>query len=136
SSDHLSTSASYACVWAPDGSREGIFRAMQARRTFGATTHIRLLFKAGEHWMGEVIESETVPAFTLRVAGTAPLELIEVLHNGKVVQTLDTKGSKQFSTEFMPDITLRGDDYIYIHLRQKDGNRAWSSPIWITAPKE
>jgi hypothetical protein len=134
SSDHLSTSASYACVWAPDGTREGIFRSMQARRTFGATTHIRLRFQTGEHWMGETIESASVPAFSLAILGTAPLKQIEVLHNGVVVESLDPKGRTHFEQSFTPDVTLRGEDYFYVHAVQADGNRAWSSPIWVTSP--
>ena len=53
SSDHMSTSASYACVWADEASRESIFRALRQRRTYGATTNIRLAVHAGDHWMGQ-----------------------------------------------------------------------------------
>ena len=134
SSDHLSTSASYACVWAPDSTAEAIFRSMQARRTFGATSHIRLLFKTGEHWMGEIVTASTAPQFHVQVEGTGPIERIEVLHNGTVVSTFDPEGQAGFEREFVPQVELTGNDYFYIHIRQRDGNRAWSSPIWVTAP--
>ena len=41
-SDHLSTDASFSCVWAEKSTRESIFRAMQARRTYAATSKIIL----------------------------------------------------------------------------------------------
>ena len=134
SSDHLSTSASYACVWAPEATRESIFRAMQARRTFGATDHIRLVFKSGAHWMGERIVAAAAPTFQVSIQGTAPIELLQVFHNGEVVQTLETGAGAGFETEFTPQATLTGGDYFYLYLRQKDGNQAWSSPIWVEKP--
>ncbi len=136
SSDHLSTSASYACVWAPEGTREAIFRAMQARRTFGATSPIRMVFKTGNHWMGERITATKVPTFQVSIQGTGYIELLQVFHNGNELQTLKTSGAKDWETEFTPKVTLTGQDYFYLYLRQKDGNQAWSSPIWVEKSTE
>jgi len=74
SSDHMSTAASYACVWTKELSRESIFRALQARRSFAATAPIQLAVRAGEHWMGEEFSVAEFPEVTIRAKGTAPVD--------------------------------------------------------------
>lgn len=133
SSDHLSTGASYACVWTPRIGREPIFRSMQARRTFGATDNIRLLFTSGDHWMGEEFTAHEVPQFRVEIDATAPIEQVMVYDNGLPVQGLEvSKDALSIHTTFRPQGYFGGSHYIYVHMTQIDGNQAWSSPIWVT----
>ena len=133
SSDHLSTGASYACVWTPRIGREPIFRSMQARRTFGATDNIRLVFTSGDHWMGEEFTADEVPRFRIEIDGTAPIEQVVVYDNGLAVQWLEvSKDASSIHTTFGPQGYFGGSHYIYVHMIQTDGNQAWSSPIWVT----
>ncbi len=133
SSDHVSTSASYACVWAPEGQLESIFRSMQARRTFGATSKIRLIFRSGDHWMGERFTAAEVPTFQIEIDGTAPLKQLTVYDNGLPVSQLPLPDdSSSVNTTYRPGKYFTGRHYVYIHLVQADGNQAWSSPIWVT----
>ena len=85
SSDHSSTAASYACVWAPESELKSIFRSMQARRTFGATDKIRLIFRSGETWMGERFVAKAIPEFQIEIDGTAPLKTLTLYDNGQPV---------------------------------------------------
>lgn len=133
SSDHMSTSGSYACVWVEEPSREAIFRALQARRTYGATDKIRLTFRAGKHWMGEAFSAAEVPPLELNVAGTAPIESVTLVVDGKAFKTVHPHEQK---VELRDRLDLTGRHYIYYHLVQSDGNEAWSSPVWITVPQE
>jgi len=135
SSDHYSTEASYACVWAERRGRESIFRAMQARRTYGATAKIRLMVRIGEHWMGERFESPTFPPLDIEADGTAPLSLIEVVVNGEVRQSYRPNKQRVTLTYEPP---TRGPSlyYVYVRLQQTDGNAAWSSPIWVNVLEE
>lgn len=133
SSDHLSTSASYACVWTPRRGREGIFRSMQARRTYGATAKIRLVFRSGDHWMGEVFTARALPEFQIEIDGTAALEQLIVYQDGRMVRRIPTPGAKtSIRTTFRPGKYFTGSHYLYVHMVQVDGNQAWSSPIWVT----
>ena len=133
SSDHLSTGASYACVWTPRIGREPIFRSMQARRTFGATDNIRLVFTSGDHWMGEEFTADEVPRFRIEIDGTAPIEQVTVYDNGFPVRGLEvSKDALSIHTTFRPQGYFGGSHYIYVHMTQADGNQAWSSPIWVT----
>lgn len=134
SSDHLSTHRSYAGVWTRDQDRASIFQALKHRRTFGATDKIRLLFKSGDHWMGERYTTSERPSFEVEVDGTAEIASIDVYRDGTLVRSLsiaDNDGS--ITTSFTPAEPLRGTHYFYVYLRQVDGNQAWSSPIWVTA---
>jgi hypothetical protein len=128
SSDHMSTSASYACVWAEEPSRESIFAAMKARRTFGATAKIQLAVRAGDHWMGEEIRADRLPPLELTVTGTAPIRSIELIVDGKVTQVFSPK--KREARLRVP-LDLAGEHYVYFHLTQADGNQAWSSPLFL-----
>ncbi len=133
SSDHVSTSASYACVWAPKSELKTIFRSMQARRTYGATDKIRLVFRSGDYWMGQRFVAKTIPEFQIEIDGTAPLKSLTLYDNGWPVSKIPLKdGKTSIKTTYKPDKYFTGKHYLYIHLVQADGNQAWSSPIWVT----
>lgn len=128
SSDHMSTSASYACVWAEQPTRESIFRALQARRTFGATTNIRLVVRAGEHWMGEQMHAQNPFELTLEADAPAPIETVEMIVDGRLRETVPSGEQHVRLTRELP---ADAGDYVYFHLTAADGNEAWSSPIWL-----
>ncbi len=128
SSDHMSTSASYACVWAEDATRESIFQALQSRRTFGATANIQLMVRAGDHWMGEIIKTKRMPELHLNAVGTAPIASVKLVLDGKVIET---QSPNQQKVEVSKQLNLKGSHYVYFHVVQTDGNEAWSSPIWV-----
>lgn len=132
SSDHLSTSGSYACVWSPEPGREGIFRSMQARRTYGATAPIRLIFRAGNDWMGSILQRDDVPTFQYEVEGTAALKEIDVVRDGTIVRTIANNGDGRIMTGELSGLNpLNGKTWVYLRVKQHDGQKAWSSPIWV-----
>ncbi|QDU95989.1 DUF3604 domain-containing protein [Lignipirellula cremea] len=128
SSDHSSTSASYACVWAPQATRPSIFDAFKARRTYGATARIELIAQAGEHWMGEEIAGGKLPPLRLKATGTDIIRSVELVVDGKVVKEFSPL-KKQI--EIAHDLDLAGSHFVYFHLTQVDGNEAWSSPFFL-----
>ena len=90
SSDHLSTGASFACVWSPQRSRTALFRSLQARRTFGATADIVLRVQCGENWMGSQIRAVNVlrsDKLIIAVTGTATIQSLEVYRNVDRIET-------------------------------------------------
>ncbi len=133
SSDHISTSASYAGVWAENSSRESIFRALQARRTFAATDKIWLMFKSDTHCMGEITTPENESQLSLKVLGTAPIQSINLIVDGETYKTWSPNNE---SVEIDINLGLSSKRYAYFHLIQTDGNEAWSSPIWFDGDGE
>ncbi|HJP00481.1 MAG TPA: hypothetical protein QF764_01770 [Planctomycetota bacterium] len=133
SSDHLSTSASYACVWTDEVEREAVFRSLQARRTFGATAPMRLVFRAGAHWMGEIVSVEGPLEVTIEVDADAPLEEVELWIDGQVVErfTPDGRQVSLSATTVLPLPAPGQESYAFVRVVRADGQRAWSSPIWF-----
>ncbi len=135
SSDHMSTSASYAGVWVETVQREPVFRALQTRRTFAATAKIELQLTAnGKHWMGEILPTSDQPVeLALRVKGTAPIRTVELIVDGVVEKTFTPRDD---SVQLTESINPLGKRYAYFHLVQRDGNEAWSSPVWFDGTRE
>ena len=134
SSDHLSTSASYAGVWSPEPSREAVFRSLQARRTFAATTPLQLELRAGEHWMGERIRGSAPLTFAARVQGTGPVRALSFLLDGVVQETVTAAGGTSLDAHWQPGDLPPVEHYVYVHVLQENGEQAWSSPLWFGDP--
>lgn len=67
------------CVYASGLDRESLWEGFFARRVYGTTgERIALELKAGEHWMGEKIESSGPVTFSVGVNGTDGIERIDV----------------------------------------------------------
>jgi hypothetical protein len=133
SSDHLSTSASYACVWSPAVEREPVFRSLQARRTFGATTPMRLILRAGERWMGEIVDVDAPLELTVEVEAGAPLEAVELWVDGTPIERLphlDGAGELVATAVVQPP-DPGSQRYAFVRVLRADGERAWSSPLWL-----
>jgi hypothetical protein len=122
-----------ACVLADDLSREAIWRAMDARRTYGTSGKpILCHWSVNGHEMGREasLEGDRV-SFSASLRGTSPIERVEVVSNGQIVwrshpDTYDVT----ISEEALP--TPKGESaYYYLRLRQHDGHRAWLSPVWL-----
>jgi len=130
SSDHLATHINFTGVYAENPSREALFAAMNARRTFAASDKIVIDFRMGGHWMGEEFRAVPTPPAEVMVMGTARLRSVEVIRNGEVAHAVEPEGTR---VEFTwRDARLpRDGTYYYIRVIQEDGNMAWSSPIWI-----
>lgn len=140
SSDHMSTASSYAGVWAEKRAekrgRESIFRAMQARRTFGATAKINLRMMMGKHWMGEQVTVGEVGPIHVVADGTAVIQGVDLIVDGRVSRTLAQDKQRIELDLTLPafasdQATSDGIHYFYVRVRQADGNLAWSSPIWV-----
>jgi hypothetical protein len=132
SSDHLSTGGSFACVWATEPTRESLFRAMQGRRTFAATSRIRLKVTCGDHWMGEQFFCDKLPPIEIEVTGTAPLKTVELVVDNQPRSLVEKDRQDSTRTFKIQDAALStGPHVIYVRVTQIDGNRAWSSPLWV-----
>lgn len=75
------------------------------------------------------------------VAGTAPIERAELIHNGETLHTWPGEGRRELSLRFEHDGPVRGLEaapdraYYYVRVRQEGGSVAWSSPTWVDPPR-
>ena len=119
-------------VYAEELTREAIFDAIRARRCY-ATTGKRIVveFKADGHWMGEEYGSHHAPHFQVRVMGTAPIEVVTLVRNNRDYYSRRGDG-REMEFEFGKTERPQDTDYYYVRVIQRDGEMAWSSPIWIS----
>ncbi len=138
SSDH-GYGAAYACVYAPENSREAIWQALYDRRTYGSTTYGLVLdVRSGAHWMGEEFSSSSPPSIDVFTRGSVPIRSVEIIGRSKILHTegsiekpLNTKEHRLTWTD--PEWSqLKGEQWYYVRVIQTDDEMAWSSPMWVT----
>ena len=124
-----------AGVWASALTREAIFEALHARRTFG-TTGVRL-----DLWMtvngapqGSEITVGGAVHVEATVRGTVPGLKLTLVSNGEELARQDFKGTAAHFewTDTRPPVSTR---YYYLRARQADGHLGWSSPVWVSAER-
>jgi hypothetical protein len=127
-----------AAILAEERTRESVREALRARRVYATNgPRILLRFALGEHRMGSIrrigakaAAAGVDDAIFVQVIAAAPLEKVELVRSGKVVDGVATVGRLEVS--LTRDIAgLRPGEYVYVRAVQADGGAAWSSPIWI-----
>jgi len=131
SDDHSARTGTHGmtAILAEELTREALFDALRKRRCYG-TTNSRMIidFRADDHLMGEEYRTSKPPLITLFAAGTAPIDRIELVHNGKVVSGKKGTGLVE---EFSFRARSRKSGYYYPRVFQEDGEIGWASPIWV-----
>ena len=114
--------------------RAGVREALTQRRVYATNgPRILLRFAVGGRPMGSVVSCGELarPAeLFFWTAGTGPIERIDVVRNGSVVERLDAQGRDLLSgTTALAD--LRPGEFVYLRVLQRDDGQAWSSPIYF-----
>ncbi len=134
SSDHVSTHTSYACVIAENSSRESLVDAMRKRHTYAATSNILLDYRlaaGGETFIqGDDAAVNSLPELSAKIVGTAPLKKVVVVRDNEYIYSNEPAG-ETFDLRYRENALKPGQHYYYVRVEQKDGNVAWSSPIWV-----
>jgi hypothetical protein len=119
----------------PALTRDALIAALRGRRTY-ATTGARLLldFQAGGLAMGAEGEADQVTC-TATIHAVAPLQHVEIIKDGAPVWSQACDGL-DVTVRWRDPQPPRGEHYYYLHVVQEDGQRAWSSPIWVSAAAE
>jgi hypothetical protein len=137
SSDHRSTFLSFAVAYAENGSRDSIFEALHARRTYGTSSRDLILeFTVAGRPMGEEISIDgTAADVVTRVevgGGGGTIDFVDIMRDGSVWQTA-APGTQTFDG-LWTDPSACGHSY-YVRARFSDSGRAghmgWSSPVWV-----
>jgi hypothetical protein len=130
-SGHAGKAGFLAAVYAKTFDREGIFEALRARRCYGTTgAHLLLNFTANDQPMGSLLDTPVPPRLSVEVHGTAKLEAVEVVRDGKVCRS-ETPTGRDCEFSFVPAALDRPESYFYVRVRQSDGQLAWSSPVFV-----
>ena len=89
-------------------------------------------FRIGDAFLGEVAETDGSPALSATIRGTDDLERVDVVRDNRVIYSVDPVGP-EYRLEFTDAEAPTGNtpSYYYVRCMQRDGNLAWSSPIWV-----
>lgn len=123
-----------ACVYAPELTREAVFDALRARRCY-ATTGARMIleFRVNGVTMGGEASLEDAHAerrLAIHVIGTDDLALLRIIKNNATLVRRDLDGDEVFFEHVDTTAAADGDWYM-VRIEQRDGNTAWSSPVWV-----
>ncbi len=138
SSDH-GGGAGKMGVWAPELTRDAIFEAIRARRTFGTSgPKMGLFVTANGHAMGSVVPRGDGPIeLRVEVVTDQPSPGITIVRNNIDVDEPLTEespaGTLGTVTATWTDESPPGEDLLwyYVRVTREDGQMAWSSPIWF-----
>ena len=123
-------------VFARELTRDAIFDALYHRQVYGTTSiHLFATFFADESFMGS--EIGTPPAFvTLHgvIRGTDDISAVIAVSNlGEIDLTPHyNPETGKYSTELSTD----NMEWVYLRVKQADGNMAWMSPIFFGEEKQ
>lgn len=116
-------------IFADERSSESVWNGLKNRKTYATTgARILLYFTLNGVPMGS-ITSQDKRELKISGIGVSSVEGVDVIKNGKVVYIyIPTSNAFDFSYS---DEKEQSEDYYYIRVRQKDAQKAWSSPIWV-----
>ena len=122
-----------AAVWAERCERGAIWRAIAERRTF-ATTGARIVLDVTVNGRpaGSEIELSGSAEVAIRAHACAEVERIDLIRNDRCLRSW-FPGGLDVDLSYADDWPLREGAY-YVRLRQTDGEYAWSTPVWASAP--
>jgi len=128
SADH--TGISRAGLWVRDLTRNGLYEAFMARRTFGTTAlAVRVEFSCNDQPMGSEVAAES-GEFEIRVTAPEPIAELQVVRNGEQIETLPAAGACDLSHRWTAARKEAGE-FWYARIVLENGEMAWASPIWL-----
>jgi hypothetical protein len=120
-------------VLAKGNSRREIFDALYARRTFATSgARMRIMLRVGEVTTGGEGTVRSPVEVHYGVYGTAPLDRLEVVRDGKVVFSAKPKGEAAVGK--WVDQNVQPGTHVYYLKAAQSGNldMAWASPVFVT----
>ncbi|MCE9636277.1 MAG: DUF3604 domain-containing protein [Planctomycetes bacterium] len=120
------------CVWARDLTRASILDALRRRSTYGTSgARIALDVRVNRRFMGDE-DPASAAAVTVEIRADCPsdIEHVEVCRDGVFHAVPFTPGRVVGATWTDPAPPPRRT-WTYVRIRQKDGEIAWSSPVWF-----
>ena len=121
-------------VFARELTRDAVLDAIRKRRCY-ATTNERILGyqTVGGAFMGEelTVEAGRPLLIDIRFYAASEIEYVQVMKDGRIIGTWREGG--QFCEWTLNDSPAEGNHYYYARMKQKDGEMAWLSPVFVQA---
>jgi hypothetical protein len=122
-------------VYSPELTREAVWEAFQRRHVYATSGPKTILnFRVADSPMGSEVKwsaSRGPVPLSIRVIGCDEIASVEIIRNGE--KMFDEKAEGVFVNYLLKDTQMKpGTSWYYSRILQKDGNMAWSSPVWVT----
>ncbi|KPK74977.1 MAG: hypothetical protein AMJ79_12725 [Phycisphaerae bacterium SM23_30] len=126
-------------TFASDLTRKELYTGMKNRHTYGTSgARIVLLFNCNNALMGSQIKltQDDKPKFSIEVGGMADLSEVAICRfdgdkwSEPMKIVLTEKATDRYSGSW-EDMEFNRTGIYYVRVTQKNGEQAWSSPIWI-----
>jgi hypothetical protein len=126
-------------ILAPELTRAALFDALYERRCYATSgVPIRIDFRVNGHVMGSEIVVDSQPRISADIRGTAELHVVQLVRSGSAFFSRsfgELLSTHDAHLEIVDDVIEPGDSHFYyLRVVQRDGNMAWSSPVWVTWP--
>jgi len=125
-------------VWASELTRDSVFDALYERHCYGVSNMARIVLEFNLN--GATMGSEVMLPrgarrhILVRVKGTTEIEDVQIIKNGKPWYSAKLRGNRgSGEISYVDDEPPTMVDSYYVTVTQKDGEMAWSSPIWVQA---
>jgi hypothetical protein len=131
-----SGSGGLAAILADDLTRDSVYAALRARRTY-ATNGPRILLdvRLGDAPMGSVVAAAPRARLTVLAVGESGFERIDLVRGPAVAKTI--AGEQRVRIGFTEELRdLRAGETIYVRAIQSDGGTAWSSPFFVDTARQ
>ncbi len=135
----LSTNSHRTVMIANALTYNSLMEAYAARRVYSSDDpNMRVVFKVGAHWMGEVVNiSAGNYTAIIRVEDDEPISKIEIIsYDDTLVTSLTVSGTQNY-VEWNPVLNVNSDAFYYVKVYGADTNNdesAYSEQIAVTAP--
>jgi len=128
-------SAGLAGIWASSLDRDSLWRSFWNRRVYATSAdRIYIDFKINDAPMGREIKSEIAPKLEATIIGKTDILTVEIIKNNKRLKSFDT--SNGFLEINYTDESARSEqDFYYLRVTQDNGERGWSTPVWVSDSK-
>ncbi|MHA1268238.1 MAG: hypothetical protein ACTSPY_00505 [Candidatus Helarchaeota archaeon] len=123
-----------AAIFSDKLTSNALIKSLNNRKCYGTTgKRIWIKIKINSALMGEEINVNEPPIIITTICGTNRIESVELIKNGQII-AVNVPGTDRIKFAYK-DTQLRNGDsaYYYVRVTQFDGERGWSSPIWVNA---
>ena len=121
-----------AAVFSDQLDSKNLIKNINQRKCYATTgERMWLKIKINSALMGQDVDVSAPPVIILTVCGTKKLESVELIKNGTTI-AIRVPTYDRIKFAFEDNDLKKGDKaYYYIRATQFDGERGWSSPIWV-----
>jgi len=119
--------------------RQGVYNALKSRHTWAAEGKIfmdvRVNNGARDYIMGDIFNissSSAAVRYSVNASSGNTITKLNVFYNGVIVN-VSSYNLQNISGRINLPLRSNLEDYIFIEAVQSNGERAWSSPVWVTS---